>query len=203
MEWEDLSGGELHFSINHGNYTSLHVIRVLPFDSTGTYVSPPASTETNLGQTADNFMALVKACYDNTATGGVYAANQTNSDNLGETPFPYTFGVGAAFGAGTATGANWVTWVAARLVALDGFGGRWQLELPGVSTDGLSTLGRFLVNSSSGPLSDLGKYIGRQTNGPTHAVKSAIVTHAGNPITGGMSIVGDSNQRLRRHFRVA
>lgn len=205
-DWEDGSGGGIVFQITGPDgYTSFHKVHVLPFgsSSSGVYDSPPASSELNLGQTADNLIALVKALYNTDSFGAVEEAVQIADGGQSVVPYAYSFGAGAAFAAGTASGSRWDTWVTGRLVLKDTFGGKGSLEFPGVSQSVMSRLFRIPFGSISGAFDDLASYITRQTNGPVHAVKTCIVSHAGNPWISTGNLVGSTNKRLRRHFRVS
>lgn len=204
--WDDGSGGALVLGITGPDaYTHVHKVHVLPFGSggSGVYNAPPAGVETNLGQTADNLMALIAACYNADAFGAVQSANQIDAGGDALVPYTYAFGAGAAFAAGTAAGTRWDTWVTARFTGLDTFGGKFSLELPGVSQSVLSRLFRIGIDSATGALKALGDYLSGQTNGGVHAAKTAIVSHAGNPLRTQMFIVGSTNKRLRRHFKVS
>ena len=201
--WEDESGGFAVFTINHSDYTSTHKIRVLPFDGTGAYTAPPAGVEANISETAVNFMTLLKAIYGAATSATFFEVYQTLSGHDGVQPFPYTFTGAYFFAAGTASGGNWPTFVEGGLAGLDTNGGRWQLHLPGPAISVAASFGRFPRASVGSPIQALMDYVDGVANGPVTAAKTAVVSHAGNPISQNLSWLLATNKRLRRHFRVA
>jgi hypothetical protein len=203
--YEDTSGGFLSLEITHVDYTSTHKFRVRPFgsSSSGVFNAPPSGTTANIGQEADNLATLIAAMYGNTASGAFTEVNQVLTDNTGVQPYPYTFGGGAAFSAGTASGGNGQTFVTNNLVAKGTDGSRWLLMLPGVALSEQLNLGRFPRSGFGTALAALADYLLGVTNGPTHAVKTNVVSHSGVSLAGPIFGISSTNKRLRRHFKVA
>lgn len=202
--YEDTSGGNMVMAITHPDYLSNHRFRVIPFDNVGTglFTAAPAGTTTGLQQEADNLAVLTAACYANDSSLAFIAANQVLSDNTGTQPYPFSFGGGSA-SVGTAAGASEPRWLEAVLVAKGVDGSRWQLRLPGLAVNQLTTFGRLLYTSWAAAIQALALYLTGGANGPTHAAKTNVVTHSGAKLALPVYIIGGKNKRIARHFRVA
>lgn len=204
--WGDLSGGSILFSFTHPNYTSLHQLRVRPFDTTGTalYTGSPVGVVTGVEQEAENLVTLIAACYAADTTIGALTLAQTLPDHTGEIPYDFTFG-GGTVSAGTGGGTSLPVFNVVELVSRGADGSRWRLTLPGVSNTHESGTGAKdgWAGASSSPFLDLVKYLSGVTNGPTHAAKTGVVTHNGVPIAFAPgNFINTLNKRLRRHFKV-
>lgn len=201
-EWGDFSGGEIVFTVTHeGGYVSRHVLRVIPFDNTGTFGAPPAGTTSNLSQEAQNITALLRPLYANTATIAFIAVNQTLAAHTGQAPFAYTF-TGTVSGAGSAAGADLTVPNVIVLASRGADGSRWRLTLPGASTSvNAGNASKTPFPSLTGAVANLINYLTGQTNGGVVAVKTNVVTHNGVVIqfSPGNSITS-TNKRLRRRF---
>jgi hypothetical protein len=202
--YEDTSGGYLALAITSGNYTSLHKLRVLPFDTAGTglYTSPPSGTVSGIENDAENLASLVAGLYDGASAGAFVKAFQVLSDNTGVQPYPFSFGGSALFGAGTGGGAAWPGFVVGSLAGTGSDGSRWQLHFPGPSNAQFSVFGRFNYAGSGSGVQALMNYLTRASNGPVHAQKTGVVTHSGATIQAPMAALLATNKRLRRRYRV-
>lgn len=201
----DESGGYIGFTITASGYTSVHKVRVLPFTAGGAlvYTAGGGGIEANVGQTADNLMALIKPLYDSGASGAVLGVWQVDASNDGAFPTPYTSTGADLFTAGTASGGPQPYWVMMTFAGHGAVGDRWQLHLPGMAASIASTFGRFVNGSTGTALNALQDYLEGKTNGPVHSAKTAIVTHAGEPIQSPTYRLLATNKRLRRRARVS